>query len=239
MTYFKVLKGNKSCHGGAKKWTLPVLNDDGTYAATRWTRRIANPVICKSGFHLTTDPMQWPAIGMAVYEAEPGTIHGTQADKIVTDRCRLLRPAPEMVPDWWHAVERFVTEEIPATSFGKPDGQPDPKWRLFTAPARDAAWDAAWDAARAAARDAAWDAAGDAVWAAARAAAGAAAGDAEGDAARAAARAAELYARMLVCDGLPLAQTHRDHIEARWRVWRKGYSLLCDVDGILYVYGVQ
>jgi hypothetical protein len=51
-----------------------------------------------------------------------------------------------------------------------------------------------------------------------------------------AAMAAALWARVLVCDGLPIAQKHIDHAAARMDVWRKGYGLYCDVDGVLYVY---
>jgi len=124
------------------------------------------------------------------------------------------------------------------------------------AAAWDAAWAAAWAAARAAAGAAAGDAAGDAGVAAgvaagdagatARAAAwdaaGAAARDAARDAAQAAARAAAwdaaLYARSIIA-GDKLAKKHRDHIKARWRVWQKGYALLCDVNGTLYVYSID
>jgi replicative DNA helicase len=35
---------------------------------------------------------------------------------------------------------------------------------------------------------------------------------------------------------LDVDQKHRDHIAARMEVWRKGYCLLCDVNGELYVY---
>ena len=221
MAYYKVLKDNASCHGGTHEWSLPVMGEDGTITPGGWTPTITYPVICERGWHLTTKPMQWPVVGMAIYEAEPAAIHGTREDKIVTNRCRLLRPAPEMIPDWWHGVERFVTEEIPATPFFKPDGNPDPGWRLFTAPTLAAACDAARAAARAAAG------------AAARAAAWAAAGDAAGDAAWAAA----LYViTEHVCKELPLAETHRAHARARWHVWQKGYCLLCDVAGVLYVY---
>ena len=80
--------------------------------------------------------------------------------------------------------------------------------RVDAAAARAAAWDAA--------RDAAWDAARDAAWDAARDAA--------------------LWARVLVCEGLPISQQHVDHAEARMNVWRKGYGLYCDVNGVLYVY---
>ena len=69
-------------------------------------------------------------------------------------------------------------------------------------------------------------------WAAARDAAG----DAARDAARAAAWDAALMARIKVCDGLKLDKKHIDHANARWEVWQKGYALLCDIKGLLYVY---
>ena len=58
------------------------------------------------------------------------------------------------------------------------------------------------------------------------------------EAARAAAWDAALYARSIIA-GDKLAKKHRDHIEARWRVWQKGYALLCDVNGTLYVYSID
>ena len=83
---------------------------------------------------------------------------------------------------------------------------PRPEWKLFDT--RDATWDAA--------RDAAWDAAR--------------------DAARDAAWDAALIARVLICQGLKLDKKHIVHAEARWDVWKRGYGLLCDVDGVFYVY---
>jgi hypothetical protein len=32
---------------------------------------------------------------------------------------------------------------------------------------------------------------------------------------------------------------HWKHVKARMQVWRKGYGLLCDVNGQLYVYAQQ
>jgi hypothetical protein len=32
---------------------------------------------------------------------------------------------------------------------------------------------------------------------------------------------------------------HLAYARARWRVWQKGYALLCDVDGVMYVYAVE
>jgi hypothetical protein len=39
----------------------------------------------------------------------------------------------------------------------------------------------------------------------------------------------------IICGDL-IAATHKRHFAARRDVWRKGYCLLCDVDGVLYVY---
>ena len=165
---------------------------------------------------------------------------------------------------YWKLVEEFVNELKTAKYWLKPDGKPNLEWKLFEAEtwdaagnaagdaawdaagnaagdaawdaawaaARDAAWDAAWDAARAAA----WDAAGAAAWDAAWDAAGAAARDAAGDAAWAAARDAAVFARMLVCEDLPMKKEYLLHLNARMEVWRKGYALKCDVNGTLYVY---
>lgn len=65
--------------------------------------------------------------------------------------------------------------------------------------------------------------------AAARAAAGAAA--------RAAAWDASLLVQMHITSDLQVSAKHRQHALARWEVWTRGYGLLCDVDGVLYVYG--
>ena len=61
-----------------------------------------------------------------------------------------------------------------------------------------------------------------------RAAAGAAAGDAAWDAA--------IQSRVLVCTGLDLDETHINHARARMEVWKQGYGLNCDVNGVLYCY---
>jgi hypothetical protein len=58
-------------------------------------------------------------------------------------------------------------------------------------------------------------------------------------AARAAAWAATLYVRMLIASDLKLDPKYVKHIKARWNVWKKGYGLLCDVKGVLHVYGVK
>jgi len=100
--------------------------------------------------------------------------------------------------------------------------------------ARNAAWKAARNAARNAARDIAWEAARDIAW---EAAWEAAACDAACDVARGTATCdAALFARMIVCLDLNIDMKHLTHLNKRMEVWRKGYALLCDVNGVLYVY---
>ena len=254
-TLYKILVDGKSCHGGTLEWSQP---KDG--APGDWHRYDGRLKICESGIHLTKDPMSWYKHRARIFEAEADGIAEWQGDKCVARASRLIREVEAPAP--WTRVDKLI-DSISSVHWFKPDGMPDPKWKLFTGKildaawtaARDAAWAAAWDAAgdaaraaagaaaRAAARAAAGDAAGDAAWAAAwgaawdaaRAAAGAAAGDAAG----AAAWAAGLLARIELVRDLPIDAKHIAHAEARWRVWQKGYALLCDVDGVLYVYAKE
>lgn len=83
---------------------------------------------------------------------------------------------------------------------------------------RNAAWNAAWNAADSATESAAWDA------------------NAPRDVSRDAAWDADLYAGVCVCDGLPLAQEHIDRAHKRWQCWKAGYGVLCDINGVLYLY---
>jgi len=109
--------------------------------------------------------------------------------------------------------------------------------------ARDAG-NAVWDAAGNAARDAGnavWDAAGnaakDAVWDVAWVAAG----DTRNawNAVLVAARDAVLFIRCLVSLNFGLDKKHFLHAKARMEVWEAGYALYCDVDGKLFVYGIE
>jgi hypothetical protein len=109
---------------------------------------------------------------------------------------------------WWKEHKVFVKEiKAGKIPFFKNDGKPLKEWKLFET--RAAARDAAWDAAWDAARAAAWDAAWDAA----------------------------LFTRVThICSGLKLDAKFRIHAKARWQVWTKGYCLLCDINGKLYVY---
>ena len=132
------------------------------------------------------------------------------------------------------------------------DAALDAAWGAALDAARGAARDAAWGAAGGAARDAAWGAAGGAAWGAARGAARDAAWGAAWDAARGAAldaargaardaaRGAALISDYIIVADLKFKdkKKHLVHVKARWEVWQKGYGLLCDVDGVLYVYAI-
>ena len=143
-------------------------------------------------------------------------------------------------------LSSFIFKEIPKVPFFKPDGKPKKEWIMY--------YGEAWDAARNAARDAVWDAARDAIRNAAR--------DAARDATRNAARVATwdairdeirnaardavwdatwdaaLFSYFILTSDLKFKdrEKHLKHVKARWEVWQKGYGLLCDVDGVLYIY---
>ncbi len=226
-TRYKVTDANlRAAHGGAYQYTIG-----------EWTEPIPDPAICAHGYHTTSDPMQWPVIGMRVFACETRDDGDHRDDKQVHGSIRLTTERPDLVPDWWHEVERFVAS-INDVRWFDPQGDPDPAWRVF--PTRAAAWDAArttdWGSARTTDWGSAWDAGRAAAQDAGRAAARDAAWDAAGAAAWAAAWAAGLMAQIAVCNGLPLDQRHIDHARARWEVWQRGYGLLCDVDGQLHVY---
>ena len=129
------------------------------------------------------------------------------------------------------------------------DAARDAAWDAYRNSAWDAAWDASRNAARNAARNSAWDAAWDAsrnsawnsawnaAWDASRNSAWNSAWDASRNSARDSARDAYLYVVTEgICSGIKLPRKHLSHARARWQVWQKGYALLCDVNGVLYVY---
>ena len=91
----KTLRDGASWHGGDHKWSLPVAQPDGTYAAGEWTPTVA-PSICGKGWHLTTQPALWwshdgnVAAYLAEYDGATSAREGE--NKIAVERCRLLRP---------------------------------------------------------------------------------------------------------------------------------------------------
>jgi len=257
MTYYKVLVDGKSCHGGDMEWSLPARDESGNWTPGKWHTVKGDLEICDRGLHVTTDITKWLKPGCSAYRCAVKGIGSRRADKCVVRSVRLIEKIE--LPAWWLQVEQFLHSITKIKWFS--NGRQNKGWKVFDT--RDAAGDAAWGAARGAAWGAdwaaAWDAAGDAAWDAARDAAGDAAGgadwgaagdaawDAAVDAARGAARGADwgadwdaagdaaLYAEAVVSEW-KFDKKHVAHIKARWTVWRRGYGLLCDVDGVLYVY---
>lgn len=230
-TRYKVILNKKSCHGGTFDWTdyLPKGNRPG-----KWTPPIDDVSVCSFGYHLTTDPMQWPKVGMKVYVAQGKPTNQILDDKSSHSSARLLRDVTdEVVPQYWRDVEAFVASlaDIP---WMIPQGDPDPSWKVFET--LTAAGSTTWSAARSAARSAAGFVARSAAESVARSAAWFAAGSAAGSAAWFAAESAKLVACILCCPPGSIEQKHIDYATAAMDVWRRGYGLARDVDGVLYVY---
>jgi len=252
MLYKILSRDGHSIHGGNLQWSLP-HKDGRKWISGEWHEVQGTLKPCESGLHLAKDPWNtWYRWDARVFVAEHEGECIDHGDKFICQKVRLLREL--RYPRWLLEAGRFVAS-IGGIPYYRPDGKPLKKWKVFTAPtwaaARAAAGAAAGAAAWAAARDAAGAAAGDAAWAAARDAARAAARDAAGDAAGAAAWAAAWAAaraavRDAVRDAVLLAQClivadridpkHLNHAKDRMRVWQKGYCLLFDVAGVLYVY---
>jgi hypothetical protein len=152
MTYYKVLVDGRSCFGGKLEWSLPTMRPDGNWEPGDWMA-VSGPIeLCYRGLHLTTDPYgQWVSWNMTVYEAEHGEIVDHKRDKLVSDRARLLRPVTH--PVWWEETVRLVEYELPTARWFRPDGDPDPTWRLFVSPTWEEAAKACFSAAAEAGMD--------------------------------------------------------------------------------------
>lgn len=134
-TLYKVLVDGKAAHGGEYTYDLPTQNADGTWTPGYWTTPVSDVAVCRFGYHLTERATDWLIHGCSVYLAEGrGTAVSDQVSeqrKIAYESVRLLRPAPEAVPNYWTRTEAFIAS-IEHTRLGKPDGNPDPDWKLFT-----------------------------------------------------------------------------------------------------------
>jgi len=235
-TYLKVLSpDNLACHGGEFDYTdyLPQGDEPGPWLPDR------EPVLCASGWHWCTPESlmrHWAVANMRVYEAEPSAdVTGLTDDgKCVSSSGRLLREYP--LPEWWTEAMRFVNEELPNVPWMQRVGPVDPAWRVFptlravrsaTNQSRaDTPW---WRTAeygailalnhgRSAARLEILNAVSNTV-----------SGWPTSD--------ADLYAGMrYVCNELAENRSFIAYSETRWEVWRRGYGLYSDVDGVLHVY---
>ncbi len=83
---FKVLVDGKSCHGGS--YTYPALGE--------WTPA-KTPMVCYSGYHLTTSPLRWWKSRTTLYLAEGDGPISCEGDKASFSRVRLIE---EVTRDW-------------------------------------------------------------------------------------------------------------------------------------------
>lgn len=92
---YKVLRSGESWHGGAHRWSLPTLADDGTWTPGEWTPAVA-PVLCETGWHLTREPARWWGAGDVVAYLTETSGAETRYDegdgKCAVERCSLVRP---------------------------------------------------------------------------------------------------------------------------------------------------
>jgi hypothetical protein len=146
----------------------------------------------------------------------------------------MSKPEIKALPEPVQKRLRTFMNSIPKTKWYQPDGKPNPKWHISYGDTWDSAWASAWASARASARDSAWASARDSVWASAWASAW----DSAWASARASARDFSLMACMIIVSDLdyPDKEKHEKHVSSRIEVWKKGYGLLYDVRGVLYVY---
>jgi hypothetical protein len=161
---------------------------------------------------------------------------------------RYFQPDGDPDPDWllvlgktWTAARVAVADAAKAVARVVTSGSSsDSSWDA----ARTAAWNAAKIAASDAGRNAEWESAWDSArdvtretaWASARSEAPDSAWAVPWDAAW---HAADYAAICVVCSDLKIQPEHFQTIERRMNVWRKGYALMAEIHGTLYVYAAQ
>ena len=250
---YKILVDGKSCHGGNYAYPLPLDDKPG-----EWTPE--QPVKpCSSGYHLTTRPNIWLSLGMTVYDAEGRGIMENRGYKFVFESVRLLKVSDYQIPEYWKKFEEFM-DGLKNIAWMSRKGEVKKEWKHFEhmndawKAARNASWNAAnvfsstlqWsndeytayesalddskDASLFAGRWNAWDAARVASW---NHKLPTAAYDA-----RYSTLDTSLCARICIVSDLeyPNKSKHEAHANERMEVWRRGYGLARDVNGVLFTY---
>lgn len=153
--------------------------------------------------------------------------------------------------------DRFFVQPLASMPWLSCQASPEPKWKVFRARTVQAARHAALRAAEKALPDntiafnarekharkevrqlaagndelyLVWEEAADLAERAIQATAPATIGDVRLD--------ASLYSSLFVVPGKLLPFEDFAHIIERWIAWKIGYGVVCDIDGVLYVYGV-
>lgn len=117
-TRYKVLVDGQSCHGGQQTWSLPRPMPRENFEPGIW-HEIAHDrclVMCNTGYHLTDDPVKWLMPGCQVYEADGSDPVNIERDKTLHRKVRLLRPVPELIPEWFRRLEAFAAS-LPTIPF--------------------------------------------------------------------------------------------------------------------------
>ena len=222
--HFKALRPDLGSFydGGETKWKLgqpmPLLKGE-----------TGGP--CGTGYHFGTTiegAVKYAKFPFRLFEAAPsGTLLGKDDHKERWTGGMITKPVP--LPSWAKRTEKFIAS-IPKVKWLDNHAKPRKAWRLFET--RDSAWASAWYSAR----DSAWYSARDSAWDSARDSARDSAWASARDSAWYSARDSALMASMEIVSDLHIDAKHRKHARDRWEVWTRGYGLLCDVDGVLYVY---
>jgi hypothetical protein len=80
MPMFKVLVGGSACHGGSYKYPRIGV----------WTPTV-KPMVCSTGYHLTSDPLKWWKPGAQLFVAEGRGDFDGERDKVAFASVRLVR----------------------------------------------------------------------------------------------------------------------------------------------------
>ncbi len=159
----------------------------------------------------------------------------------------------------------FIYKEIPKTKFFKPDGKPDKEWEIFYGSNWDLALESAlaeawrvtrgsawlpewvlekkslWDSAMSSASIYIWNATWGLERESARLVVRSAAKNSVYELAKDAVWDAVLYSEYILVNDIQFEgkENGMAQANARWKVWQKGYGLLCDIDGVFYVYAIK
>lgn len=93
---YKILVDGKACHGGKFTYDLPKPTPVPGWIPGRWhVLEGGSPELCVRGFHTTSQPALWWKQDAVCYLTETEGVTGSEGDKQVCSRIRLLRPLTE------------------------------------------------------------------------------------------------------------------------------------------------
>ena len=182
----------------------------------KWYKFKGDLKMCESGYHLTTNPSEWFKAFCDIYKAETKDKNPEfNGDKCVVRTAKITTKLSKEERSKFdkNNVEKEIAKlptpiQTKLQDFISKDIQRVRFFKPDGKPKKE--WKIfygdTWDAAR----DAAWDAARDAA----------------------------LVSSIIITSDLEFkdCEKHRKYAQARWEVWKKGYGVVFDVNGVLYVY---